>query len=79
MPTYVYECVACGEFEHEQSIVAPALKRCPQCGKQVRRVIAGGTAFIMKKEPVSCRSCDRETTGCQGQAHCDPTRCGNAE
>ncbi|MFC1642023.1 FmdB family zinc ribbon protein [Myxococcota bacterium] len=28
MPTYVYECRKCGEFEEQQSIKAPAFTRC---------------------------------------------------
>jgi putative FmdB family regulatory protein len=48
MPTYVYECEKCGEFEEQQSIKDPALTRCPRCGGEVRRVISGGTSFILK-------------------------------
>ena len=48
MPTYVYECEKCGEFEEQQSIKDSALTRCPRCGGEVRRVISGGTSFIMK-------------------------------
>lgn len=48
MPTYVYECKKCGDFEQQQSIKDPALTRCPQCGGEVQRIIAGGTSFILK-------------------------------
>lgn len=48
MPTYVYECDKCGEIEVQQSIKEPALTRCPRCSSKVRRVISGGTSFIMK-------------------------------
>lgn len=40
MPIYEYECDACGyRFERFQSIASEAVKRCPQCGEAVRRVI----------------------------------------
>lgn len=50
MPTYEYECEACGhEFELFQSIVDKPLKRCPKCRKlKVRRLIGTGAGFIFK-------------------------------
>jgi putative FmdB family regulatory protein len=50
MPTYEYKCEACGfEFEKFQSIKAPAVKRCPRCGKsQVKRLIGMGAGVIFK-------------------------------
>jgi putative FmdB family regulatory protein len=50
MPTYEYKCDACGnEFERFQSITAPPVKRCPECGKaKVRRLIGTGAGLIFK-------------------------------
>jgi putative FmdB family regulatory protein len=49
MPTYEYECKSCGHsFEAFQSMSEPPLKDCPQCGKEVRRLIHGGTGVIFK-------------------------------
>lgn len=50
MPTYDYECQACGhEFEEFQSITAPAIRKCPICGKlKVKRLIGTGGGFIFK-------------------------------
>lgn len=50
MPTYEYECAACGhEFEKFQSITAKPLRKCPQCGKfRVRRLIGTGAALLFK-------------------------------
>jgi len=50
MPTYDYQCQACGHmFERFQSITAPAIKRCPVCNKlRVRRLIGTGGAIIFK-------------------------------
>lgn len=49
MPTYEYECRACAHrFEASQSITASPLKRCPQCGKKVDRLISSGAGFLFK-------------------------------
>ena len=50
MPTYEYQCDACGhEFEKFQSITAPAIRKCPECGKRkVRRLIGTGAGIIFK-------------------------------
>ena len=39
MPTYVYQCETCGQFEQWQSFKDSALTACPTCGSPVRRVI----------------------------------------
>jgi putative FmdB family regulatory protein len=50
MPTYQYKCAACGyEFEKFQSITAPAIRKCPNCGKnRVKRLIGTGAGLIFK-------------------------------
>ena len=50
MPTYDYECDACGHaFEEFQSIKAEPTKKCPKCGKRkVRRLIGIGAGVIFK-------------------------------
>jgi len=49
MPTYEYECKSCGHgFEFFQSMKDEPLKTCPDCGKEVRRLINGGTGVIFK-------------------------------
>jgi putative FmdB family regulatory protein len=49
MPTYEYECKSCGHsFEAFQNMSDAPLKECPQCGKEVRRLINGGTGVIFK-------------------------------
>lgn len=54
MPTYTYECESHGEFDVEHSI-KESLTHCPKCKeegvkkpKKVKRLIAGGTGFILK-------------------------------
>ncbi len=50
MPTYEYECRACGHrFEKMQSITAVPLKTCPECSKKkVVRLIGSGAGLIFK-------------------------------
>lgn len=50
MPTYDYECSACGhEFEKFESITAAPTKKCPKCRKaKARRRISGGGGFLFK-------------------------------
>ena len=49
MPTYEYECSACGyQFEAFQRMTEAPLDKCPQCGKKVRRLISTGLGIIFK-------------------------------
>ncbi len=50
MPTYQYECEACGhDFEELQSMTEKKLTKCPKCGKKkLARLIGGGAGMIFK-------------------------------
>lgn len=50
MPTYDYECDACGhEFELFQSISEPVKRKCPECKKpKLRRLFGTGAAVVFK-------------------------------
>lgn len=49
MPTYEYECRACGhEFEREQRISEDAIKTCPRCKKDQARRLISRTSFVLK-------------------------------
>src|SRR3954453_1681264 len=50
MPTYEYQCDACGKkFEKFQSIKSGPIRKCPNCGKsKVRRLISTGAGLIFK-------------------------------
>ena len=50
MPTYDYECDACGHtFELFQSISEPLKKKCPDCGKpKLRRLFGTGATVVFK-------------------------------
>lgn len=50
MPTYDYECDACGHrFELFQQISENPKKKCPECGRQkLRRLFGTGAALMFK-------------------------------
>jgi len=50
MPTYDYQCDACGhKFDEYQSINAEPLTRCPECKKKkLRRLLGAGAAVVFK-------------------------------
>ena len=50
MPTYDYECKACGHtFEKFQPITASPVRTCPKCRKRrVKRLIGTGAGIIFK-------------------------------
>ena len=50
MPTYEYECDACGHsFEILQSITDAKLRKCPKCKKlKLARLIGTGAGIIFK-------------------------------
>lgn len=50
MPTYDYECDACGhKFEIYQGINDEKLKKCPECKKlKLRRLLGTGGAIMFK-------------------------------
>ena len=50
MPTYDYECEACGfTMELFQGINDPVKKKCPECGKsKLKRLFGTGAAIVFK-------------------------------
>ena len=49
MPTYDYKCTQCGhDFEMFQSMSESHIKKCPECGGNVRRLVGGGSCLIFK-------------------------------
>ena len=52
MPTYAYECTACGHnFDVLSKMSAkPTPRKCPVCGGRANRQITGGAGFLFKGE-----------------------------
>ena len=50
MPTYDYQCNACGhEFELFQGINDPIKRKCPECGRlKLQRLFGTGAAVVFK-------------------------------
>ncbi len=69
MPTYVYKCDKCGEFETQQSINDEPYKICPKCGDSgIRRMVTNTAGVIMKSGgqknlpetiPAQCEGCNK--------------------
>ena len=85
MPTYEYECGMCSlRFEQQQSIKDDPLKECPECKGEVRRIISGGSGFILKSsgqsQHDSRKGCSLEETGktcCGADRKCGESHCGD--
>ncbi|HOX07632.1 MAG TPA: zinc ribbon domain-containing protein [Planctomycetota bacterium] len=55
MPTYEYRCKTCQHtFEQFQSITAKPVRRCPECGKGVERLIGTGAGIIFRGSGFYC-------------------------
>lgn len=49
MPTYDYECDACGEKHEFFHGMKETKRKCPSCGKhKLRRLFSGGAGIIFK-------------------------------
>ena len=49
MPTYEYVCKSCGyRFGKFQNMSDKPIQKCPECGKNVKRLIGTGTGVIFK-------------------------------
>lgn len=77
MPTYEYECERTSKrFERFQSMTAEPLKRCPECGGPVHRLIGTGVGVIVKDGgSTRAPSCGRDSTCCGRDAPCDSPSC----
>lgn len=75
MPAYEYVCAECGfRFEKNQSMNDKPLDVCPECRGKIKRLISGGTGFIMKGgskgNEMMKPSCGRDTTCCGSEYSC---------
>jgi len=81
MPMYEYECTRCGhQFERHQRMSDKPVEACPECGSTVRRLVSGGTGFLMKEAGGRSQGgCSLETTGrtcCGAASRCSEPHCG---
>ena len=87
MPTYEYECFACGlRFERRQAITEQPLTECPECQGRVRRLVSGGAGFILKgsgrsragQQRDGCSLKELGKTCCGREERCGKPPCGDA-
>ena len=51
MAVYEYRCKACGhEWEAEQKVVDPPLKKCPRCGRDEAQRQISRSSFVLAGE-----------------------------
>ena len=77
MPTYEYECTACGHrFAVFQNMTDEPVETCPECASEVRRLISGGSGIVFKGSGFHATDY-RKPDACCGQSDgCDsPKRC----
>jgi putative FmdB family regulatory protein len=82
MPTYDYECEACGgRFELRQGMRDAPAAECPSCGGKVRRLIGGGAGVIIKGGGRGAGGCSLDSAGatCCGREERCGKPCGRAE
>jgi putative FmdB family regulatory protein len=80
MPNYEYICDECGRnFEVSQSINDNPLSICPDCSGGLRRIISGGSGFILKgntKDHPARTRCGKDQTCCGNAVPCESPHCG---
>ena len=83
MVTYQYQCSNCGKrFEAEQSMRDDPYKICPDCEGELKRIISGGSGFILKDGDISVSSskkiltrCGKTQTCCGSEIPCETPSC----
>jgi putative FmdB family regulatory protein len=71
MPTYEYECGACGHrFERFQKITDDPIEECPECAGPVSRLVGGGITMIFKGSGFYATDYKRTATECGRQTPC---------
>ncbi|MFA5429595.1 MAG: FmdB family zinc ribbon protein [Candidatus Omnitrophota bacterium] len=81
MPTYDYECSACGAvFEVFQSMTAEPLQKCEKCGEtgKVRRLIGTGAGIIFKGSGFYVTDYCRKSAPCCEQPKPADAKAGSA-
>lgn len=72
MPTYEYECRDCGHrLERFQPMTAAPLRKCPECGGRLKRLIGTGAAVVVKGSGSAGPACGRDSPCCGRDTPCD--------
>jgi putative FmdB family regulatory protein len=77
MPTYEYECPACGRhFEKFEGINAAPSGLCPECGTAGRRRISAGGGVLVKSAASRMQArCDHGGPCCGADSICGTPHC----
>jgi putative FmdB family regulatory protein len=79
MPIYEYVCDACGrQFDLNQSMRDLPAEKCAECNGKVRRIISGGSGFILKSagsESAVQPRCGKSETCCGSKTPCETPSC----
>ena len=71
MPTYEYQCSACGHhLELFQQMSDEPLKKCPQCGAAIKRLIGTGSGVIFKGSGFHCNDYQTNAAACNRSQPC---------
>lgn len=76
MPRYDYSCEACGTYEVEQRITAPALSACEKCGGKVKRLISKSSFALKGSGWYADGYASSGSGGSAGSACATPSACG---
>jgi len=77
MPTYEYECDSCRRrFDRFQRMSDSPVKRCPDCGGKVHRLISGGSGAFVKGTDAACSLRSAGKTCCGRDERCGKPPCG---
>ncbi|MDY6933487.1 MAG: FmdB family zinc ribbon protein [Spirochaetota bacterium] len=80
MPIYEYVCLSCkNRFEQFQRMEEEPLEECPECSGVVKRLITGGSGFIMKGSDTIVTSFKSPTCGKDAPCCGRDIPCGKSE
>lgn len=82
MPNYEYKCEQCGySFEIQHSMKGEPLVNCPKCDGRARKIITGGSGFILKGSRTNYTGgnltpqCGKQHTCCGRSTPCETKPC----
>jgi putative FmdB family regulatory protein len=80
VPLYEYVCKECGhKSEVRQSIHNAPVIACPECRGEMRRIISGGSCFIVRGRTADKAfqpRCGKDQTCCGSATPCESPGCG---